>query len=157
MTVLVPHDPGCRWARQDSGGHSDAASRISDWYNLHRTHAGTDAIGRFMACAIADGSSDGTLYATKREAVRHQHHNERFYCFIAIGPQSMSVCSAESLLKMFRQTYDAGIHLVDPDHKGGGRDIIRRLTTEDHRSQMRSITMAGFIRPSNIWLPGDDK
>lgn len=110
-----------------------------------------------MACAIADGSSDGTLYATKREAVRHQHHNERFYCFIAIGPQSMSVCSAESLLKMFRQTYDAGIHLVDPDHKGGGRDIIRRLTTEDHRSQMRSITMAGLIRPSNIWLPGDDK
>lgn len=115
-------------------GHSDAAKRISDTYNLHRMAGGYDVIGKWFAAALHDGRTDDVLYNTKREAVRHQHHNEQWYTFICIRPNSMSVCDAEVMLTISRRYYDAGLRLPDPEDTHGGRELIRRLTVEDQRN-----------------------
>jgi hypothetical protein len=58
------------------------------------------------------------------------------------------------MLAVSRRMYRAGIRVPDRDHHGGGREMIRRLTWEDMRNQIRS--MFGRGHPSNIHLPGRD-
>lgn len=123
------HKPFC-----EGREHSDAAKRLSDTYNLHRTAGdtlGITAIGKWFAAALQDGESDGVLYDTRRDCVLHQKHNEQRYTFIKIGPYSMNYCEAEVMLRVARKAYDAGMRLVDPEEKHGGRELIKRLTTED--------------------------
>lgn len=70
VPVLTRHEPGCHYARESDGGHSDASKRISDAHNLHllagesyRAFGGRNPnIGRVFACRLADGRSDGVLY-----------------------------------------------------------------------------------------------
>jgi hypothetical protein len=135
VPVLVRHDPGCRYSRPEHGGHTDAAKRMSDHYNLHR--AAGAAIGWWLAFALADGSHDGEAYPTKAEAVRHQGHNEWWCCFVKIVPSTMTVCEAESQLYMHRM--QAKLKLADRDSKRGGLDVITRLNAEDHATQMEVI------------------
>jgi hypothetical protein len=135
VPVLVRHDPGCRYARPADGGHTDAAKRISDHYNLHKAAGALN--GWWLAFALADGSHDGTAYETKLEAVAHQHHSEWWCAFIRLGPASMTVCQAESQLMWHRQ--QAKLRLADRDDKRGGRDVIRRLTIEDHARQTAAL------------------
>jgi hypothetical protein len=155
--VLVKHDMGCRFARgvgvelDDDGniiaggitpGHSDAAKRISDHYNLHK--AAGAIVGWWLAFSLNDGSHDGEAYATKFDAVRHQHQNEWWFTYVKIGLGAMSVCEAESLLYMGRQ--QAKLKLPDRDDRRGGMDVIPRLTREDHWRQMEALrTGTGFI------------
>lgn len=156
MFVVTEHDPGCQPARRmPLGGHSDAAKRVSDTHRLHKAALGHDAIGKCFAAALADGTTDGVLYDTKRDAVRHQHHNEQLYAFVFTGPGDVSVCEAEEFLAQCRLLYDRGIRLADPDHRGGGLDVIQRVTREDQRSLMRSIADRGRSRPSGLVYPGE--
>jgi hypothetical protein len=97
MRLLIPHTPTCM---RKGMGHSDAAKRCSDTYRLHRSANLTNAIRKWIAVALADGTSDGVLYDTKRDAVRHQHHNEQFYAFVCIGPHDMAPCDAEEFLEL---------------------------------------------------------
>jgi hypothetical protein len=120
-------------------GHTDAAKRISDTYNLHRIGLGDGAIGQYFAAALVDGRSDNQVYATKRDAVRHQHHNEDYFTFIRIGPQSMKTCDAEVMLKTARALYNRDIRLADPDDARGGRDVIKRVSVEDQLAQSRGL------------------
>jgi hypothetical protein len=144
VTVLVSHDPGCKYARPEGGGHSDAAKRLSDTYNLHRAAAGFHARGVFAA-ALADGTSDGILYDSRADAVRHQHHNEQFYAYIRLGAPSMTVCAAESVMRFQRHGYELARRHVDrEDRAHGGREIIPRLTNEDQERQIRA--MRGLVR-----------
>jgi len=133
--VLVRHDHGCKYARLEGGGHSDAAKRLADWYNLHRA-AGTRR--GVIAVALADGSSDGVLYEDRAAAVCHQHHNERWYAFIRIAAPSMSICEAESVMRWQRQA--AAIAPPQRDEPGGGREVIPRLTAEDCERQLAAMT-----------------
>lgn len=126
------HEP---WCQQKLMGHSDAAKRLADTYNLHRIGAGYDAIGKWIAAALADGRTDDVLYDDKQAAVRHQHHNEDYYTFVKIGPQSMNACEAEVMMKTARSLYDKGLRLADPDHKRGGLDLIKRVSVEDQLAQ----------------------
>lgn len=149
MTAVVAvHDLHCP---RQAKPHSDAAKRIADTYNLHRTVAGLTAVGQWFAARLADGTTDGVLYENKRAAVRHQHHNEQRYAFFRIAPCSMSVCEAESFLATNRALYDAGMRMADPDHRAGGREMIPRLTVEDQRAQVLAILGRG--RPTNLILP----
>lgn len=118
------HQKGCPRV----GNHSDTAKKIADTYNMHRMAKGYDAIGCWIACALQDGSSDNTLYDSKQDAIRHQHHNENYYTFIQIVPASMNVCDAEVMLKVARQLYSKGWRLTDGDSR---RQLITRLTRED--------------------------
>lgn len=146
--VTVEHDLNCP---HRGGRHSDAAHRVADTYNLHRAAAGLDAVGQWFAAALADGTSDQVLYASKRAAVRHQRHNEQFYAFVRIAPCSMSPCEASSFLATNRALYDRGMRMADPDHRGGGRELITRLTVEDQMAQVAAILGRG--RPTNLLLP----
>jgi hypothetical protein len=141
--------------RRPLGDHSDAAKRVSDAYRLHRTALGLAAAGRWFAAALADGTSDGSLYDAKRDAVRHQKHNEQWYAFVCIHPGDMTVCEAEEFLAMNRTLYEKGIRLADPDHVKGGREVIQRATVEDQRSLIRSIASGGRSRPSGLVYPGE--
>ena len=143
------HDMNCpRRAR----AHEDAAARIADAYNLHLIAGGTDAaVGHFIACAMVDGRSDGVLYDTRREAVRHQRHNEAQYVFIRIGPANMTACEAASLLFTQRKLHQRGMRLTDRDHRAGGRVVIPRLTVEDQFAQIRQILTGSA--PTNLILP----
>ena len=135
------------WCQQKLVGHSDAAKRVCDTYNLHRVALGYDAIGKWIACALSDGRSDNEAYDSKRDAVRHQHHNEQYYTFVKIGPPSMDLCEAEVMLKTQRSLYDKGLRMSDPDDKSGGREVIKRLTVEDQLQQ-------AIGRNTNLIIPG---
>lgn len=107
----------------------DAAKRISDAVNLHLvankqeiwevgTEGGFDkhgsAVGRWIACKLSDGSSDGVLYETRNDAIKHQLH-ELQCCYIKIPFDGMSEKDAWHFLKIHRQVYDAGFKMTDPE------------------------------------------
>lgn len=135
-----------QWCTSKALPHDDAARRIADTYNLHLLGGGHASIGRWFAARLEDGNATDTLYDTKRDAVRHQHHDEQFYTFIKIGPHDMDVCSAAVMLKVARSIFDKGIRLADPDDVNGGKDIIKRVTAEDQHAQMRG-------RNTNLSMP----
>lgn len=120
--------------------HSDAAKRIADEYALHQIAGELGGnVGRWFAVAIADGTSDHTLYDSRLDAITHQHHNEYYYCYIQIVPSQMSVCDAELYLSGVRKTYEARKAMMDRNHHAGGREIIPRLAAEDQRAQIAGI------------------
>src|SRR5689334_16960600 len=99
--------------RQKFRLHSDAARRMADHYNLHRAAMPHDSVGKWVAIALADGDSDGAMYDSKLDCIRHQHHNERYYAFVCIVPSTMSPCEAEIFLRTNRRLYDAGMRMTD--------------------------------------------
>jgi len=138
-----------RYCQYKESGHTDAAKRLCDTYNLHKIGAGYDSIGKWFAAALNDGTSDDVLYDNKRECVRHQKHNEQYYTFIKIVPPSMNVCDAEIMLITARRMYKAGMRMADPDHKNGGLDLITRLTDEDMLAMSRGAV-------TNLRMPFPD-
>lgn len=92
----------------------DAARRCSDAVNSALTFYGADAAGRWIAVRLSDGGSDGKLYDTKPDAVRHQLH-ETLCAYICIVPTGMPVDHALSFLRTNRKLYAAGMRLSDPD------------------------------------------
>jgi hypothetical protein len=133
---------------------SDAAKRVADQYGLHKIGAGNDSFGKWFAVKLHDGTSDGTLYDSKSDAIRHQSQFEQYYAFVQVGPWSMSPQDAETFLKINREAYEKGLRLADGSHKGGGRDIIRRVSREDQYAQLRSM-FRGDIAPTNITHGGN--
>lgn len=141
-TVLVKHDPGCKWGRAtdvdiDSEGkvlsavigpgHSDAAKRFSDIFCLH--HAAGTASG-WIAVRYGDGGGGDDVFDTREEAVEFcwPYEDRYFYCTLA-GSHSMSVCAAESVLRWRRIMAEA--ERPDRDVAGGGLEVIEFLTAED--------------------------
>jgi len=152
IPALVAHDRGCKYARPAHGGHTDAARRVADTWNLHLAAArngrglafGLTAMGRWIAVALADGRGDGVVYETRRDAVRHQHHNERFFAFLQLQPFQLTICQAESYLYMHRLCYDAGGVLSDPE--GSGHELIPALTAEEFNDQLKALRQKSWIR-----------
>lgn len=124
---------------ENRGQHTDAAKRCSDAVNLQIAAMGDKAIGKVIAVSLADGSGDGVLYETKWEAVRHQHHNERFYAFIRIPHGGMPVCDAESFLWVHRMARERDIASPDLSRPDGGLELIPRVTREDAARQIRIL------------------
>lgn len=99
---------------------------------------GWEATKKWVAVRLSDGGSDGVLYDKRRDAIRHQLHEQQC-AYICIHPGGMNPCQAEPVLKGARQAYDAGMHLIDPDDASGGPEIIKRLTRTDQAAQMANI------------------
>jgi len=151
VTVLVKHEPGCKWGRAtdvdiDSDGHvisavigpghSDAAKRFADNYNLHKA-AGTSA--GWIAVALADGGTDGQVYQTREEAVRFAWPNERWFFYATLTQPSITVCAAESVLRYKRIMNEMEGGHTDRDAPHGGLEIIPRLAAEDQEAQIRAV------------------
>lgn len=143
VPVLVAHTRGCRFARPDRGGHTDAAKRVADIHNLHLTAGAAFCpnphIGRIAAVALADGRSDGALYPSLQVAAAHQHHNEKWFAYLRITNGGMSVCDAETFLRTHRLFFEAGWRLVDADAPDGGRVPIPQLTVDDDLALLRRL------------------
>lgn len=151
MTVLVQHDPGCRWARlgaeaeidtrghvtgvrHPGGGHSDAAKRFRDIYSLHKA---AGAVRGWIAVRYADGSGGACVYDSRAAAVSDCWPDENRYFYATLAAPSMSVCAAESVLRFKRIM--AKIERPDRDHAGGGLEVIPRLAAEDTEAQIRAV------------------
>jgi hypothetical protein len=119
-------------------GHTDDAKRCADNVNLHYQAIGWDAIGKWVAIKLADGGSDSVLYDTKRDAVRHQS-DEFLCCYVKLIPHAMTVCEAQTFMKVHRKAYDAGWRHADPDARHGGKQLIRQMRNEDIARQIRAM------------------
>ena len=141
------HDPQCDFGRRE---HGDAAKRIADTHNLHRTAGtglGLDKVGQVFAVALADGSTDGELYPDMKTAIRHQKHNATWYAYLRVNRHAMTECQAASLLRLHRDADEAGLKFVDRDDRSFGAEVIDRLTVEDQQRMTRAIT-------AQTWIPG---
>lgn len=103
----------------------DAGKRASDCVNMHRTFGDWDEIQtKWLAFKLEDGSSDGVLYDSKKDAVKHQFHEQlcAYVCFknLVAGstPDEMTI-----FLQFTRNAYKAGFRLPDPDDQFGGRTV----------------------------------
>jgi hypothetical protein len=96
-------------------GFSDAARRMCDSINIHVAALGEAASGQWVAIKLSDGGSDGVLYATRKEAIKHQVH-EKQCLYVRIPPfgDMMTAKEAQALLNLNRSLYDAGYRLQDP-------------------------------------------
>lgn len=94
--------------------YSDAARHCSDAVNLHIAAQGLEAAGKWVAIRMEDGKSDGNLYDTKQDAIRHQLHEQQC-CYLVIPPTGMNPKQAENFLKFNRALYDNGMRIIDPD------------------------------------------
>jgi len=130
----------CRYSIK---GHSDAAKRISDAATLAWVFRGWDgSVGRWMAFSLEDGSTDHTVYDSKRDAVRNVA-NELNYAFFKLHPMGMSVCEAEIMLQFTRDAVKRGFRLADPDAMNGGPDIIPRIGSDKVSNQLYALRKAG--------------
>ena len=103
---------------------SDAARRAADQINLHVSALGHESFRKYVAIRLSDGGSDGVLYDTRRDAIRHQLHEQQC-AYFRIPPfgEMAKPHEMESYLTTVRSLYDAGRRLQDPDDP----EIIRPL------------------------------
>lgn len=85
----------------------DAAARLRDAVNIHWDALREEACGKYVAVKLADGSSDGTLYDTRRAATRHQSDPWCFYVRVSAG--GIQLKEAWVVLCYARQAKKAGI------------------------------------------------
>jgi hypothetical protein len=110
---------------------ADAGNRASSAINLALL---TGDIGRWIALRLADGSTDGTTYDTRADAIRHQFH-EQLCCYVKVPPDGMPPEHATRFIQLNRALYDAGYRLADPDMPG---EPIYPLTIEEMVSWLKT-------------------
>jgi len=135
--VIQVHDRGCRYAREDNGGHSDAARRLADRFNLHKL---CGVRRGYIQARFADGGSwDGeTVYPTRLEAIQHSHHNEHVTAYVELTAPSMTVCEAAAVLRF--HAHVRKLAPADREAKGGGLVVIPRLNVEDTERQLAALS-----------------
>jgi hypothetical protein len=119
-------------------GYSDEAKRASDIINSYRTFIPWDELrNKWLAIRLSDGGHDGTLYDSKRDAVRHQ--SDEFLCaYVCFRNliRGSSPREMELFLKFNRDAYDSGFRLPDPDADSGGPEVLMTTALRDfYRNQ----------------------
>jgi hypothetical protein len=109
--------------------YTDAARRMADAVNIHIAVQGFAASGKWVACKLADGASDGALYDTKMQAMTHQTMDEKYYAYVMIPPTGMTYGQAERYLMFVRQCYDNGFKVRESD---GDRTALLPSRNELH-------------------------
>ena len=115
-------------------GFSDAAKRCSDIINATAIieNEAKNFTERWVAIRLSDGGSDGVVYDTRANAVKHQ--SDEFLCaYILVPPTGMSPREAEIFMTYHRKLYDAGFRLPDPV------SVIAPVTNEGVVSQLRAL------------------
>lgn len=141
------------YSQNIDGDLFEIGQRISDVINQTiADHGWWDIRHKFMAFALADGKSDGVLYDTKKDAVRHQHNNEKNFVFIAFrqlaGGARPRDCAI--MVKFNRDLYARGYRMPDPDAVNGGPTPI--MTTRWHDFYNGRL-MRPMPQQTSLWLP----
>lgn len=126
---------------------TDAARRASDAVNsMISYHGSWDIRNSWMAFRLEDGTGDGNLYDSKKDAVRHVSNYQYyfFFCFrnslAGSNPRDMQIW-----LEMHRHAYENGGNLTDPDDNDGGPDMIVPTAYHDYRTgQSRQTLIPGI-------------
>lgn len=118
---------------------TDEGRRLSDAVTLAVSLGGA---GRWVAARLSDGGTDGNIYDSRSDAVRHQLH-ENQCCYLVIPPTGMPPVEASAYIAFHRRRVEAGMDMVDPEQQapmpllmpnradrrgnrvGGGRNFIR--------------------------------
>lgn len=112
---------------------TEEGRRASDVVNGHLA-ADPSCWGRWVALRLSDGGSDGTVYDTRSDALRHQLH-ESLCAYVRIPPDGMPPADASRLLLVWRMFVDGGFRLTDPDDR---REPIMPMTNEDLNELVRA-------------------
>lgn len=113
----------------------EAALRATDEINRHLDRiAWWDIRNCWVAIRLADGTSDGTLYDSKRDAVRHQSDEKlcAYVSFRNLGPSGANARELAVFLKFNRDAYNAGLRLPDPDDVSGGPQPLMTTRWRDY-------------------------
>lgn len=125
--------------------YSDEAKRASDIINGYFAYFPLDRLlHSWVAIRLSDGGSDGTLYDSKRDAVRHQ--SDEFLCaYISLRncPNGVKPLEAERFLAWTRAAYRAGFRLPDPDDMTGGPDVFMPVNQFDGLRRIVNGHLAG--------------
>lgn len=70
---------------------------------------------RWIAARLSDGGTDGVIYDSHADALRHQLH-WRQCAFVSIPLDHMGVAEASDFLRICRELYDRGVRIADPDN-----------------------------------------
>lgn len=119
----------------------DSAKRLSGIVNsMVIIHPLEVVLNSWIAISLKDGSTDGVLYDTRADAVRHQYHETQCaYLSLRGAPAGMPVEEAHVYLKFHRDAYDAGYVFTDPERPNGGMDMRMPIANEDVRSQVKRL------------------
>lgn len=99
---------------------TDRGRRLSEAVEYARARGGA---GRFIAARLSDGRTDGAIYDTRDDAVRHQLHATQC-AYLVVPPAPMPPAEATAWLDLHERLYDKGIDLQDPD-AANGRALMR--------------------------------
>lgn len=98
----------------------DAANRMRDAVNLHVSVSaalgGERKIG-FVAIRLDTGAAHdgGTLYDTRRDAVRHTRNETCGFFYVKVGAESMGEREAIIVLQMARQAFKNGVVFAEEE------------------------------------------
>lgn len=96
----------------------DAANRMRDAVNLHVV-AGTLGVRerhlQWIAIKLEDGRSDGTVYESRKDAVKHTALKSRGWFYVKIGADSMGEREAIIVLQQARQAFAQGVIFAEED------------------------------------------
>jgi hypothetical protein len=87
---------------------TDRSRRACDAVDLHFVAEGTNAIGRWIAIRLSDGGTDGTLYDTRADAIKHQFH-ELWCAYHCILPTGANPADMETFLAWTEGLYSQGM------------------------------------------------
>ena len=122
---------------------TDAAKRAYDIVRGYTAFVQYEELVRsWVAIRLSDGSSDGTLYGSKQDAVRHQGAGEMtcaYFNYRSAPNGFATIKEAAVWLEYHRQAYDSGFRLPDPDDPGGGPELIMPTPKEVLMPQLREL------------------
>jgi hypothetical protein len=110
---------------------SDEGRRLSDAVTLAVSLGG---VGRWVAARLSDGGTDGNIYDTRADAVRHQLHEDQC-CYVMIPPTGMPPAEATQYIVFNRGRVAAGLKMVDPEQQAAPPLIMPNRA--DRRAALR--------------------
>lgn len=123
---MIPYSKNITTELFDAGKRAadaiNEAIRREGWWELRH---------RWIAIRIQDGTSDGVIYDTKQDAVRHQKDEFTcaYLCFKGLsGGARDTECAI--MIKFHRDMYKAGFRMPDRDSRFGGPDAV--MSTQRH-------------------------
>lgn len=96
----------------------DAAARMRDAINLHVVALALGARERhlcWVAINLSDGRSDGNLYDSRADAVRHTQNKSRGWAYLKVGAERMGERESIIVLQMFRRAFERGVIFAEEE------------------------------------------